>query len=184
MVKKLTLLAMAIGALVALAAPAAVQANEFTHTGEITVHGEVAWTWGAFRSGPCTVSGTGEVEGTIGEISSFTIKNPCPTNVPNCPIEAAEASVPMEVHPTTPDGITFTNMTFYNVYTGAGCAAVGIPTGIKIPWAGSLTGTTTTTGLIHFEAAGDLKNELTGGAISTDGTMQLTDVEGNPLIIH
>ncbi len=182
--KKLTLLALAVGALVAFAAPASAQANEFTHTGEITVHGEMSWTMGAFLSGPCTVSGGGEVEGSTGEINAFTIKTPCNTNVPGCTIAEPAITTPMEMHLTTPDGLTITSMTFYNVYGGEACAAVGIPTGIKIPAAGNLTGTTTTSGLIHFEKAGDLKNELTGGGVFTDGTWQLTDHEGNPILIH
>ncbi len=185
MTKKLMLLAMAVGALLAFAVPAAAQASlTFDKAGEVTFHGELSTTSGAFQSGPCTVSGAGEVEGSTGEISAFNIKTVCTTNVPGCVIVEAAATTPMELHLETPDILNITKVTFYNVYSGANCTAVGVPTGIKIPAAGNLTGTTTTTGLIHFEKAPHLKNELSGGDVFVDGTVQLSYHDGSPVTIH
>ncbi len=185
--KKLTLLALAVGALVAFAAPASAQANEFTYSGEITIHGTITWTAGpgeGFASGPCTVSGEGEVEGTTGVITKLLTTTPCDTNVANCLVQAAGWSAQNELHLTTPDGITITSVTFYTVFTGSGCTAAGIATGIQFPIAGNLTGTTKETGLINFEKAGDLKLKITGGAVSIDGKWQLTDPKEKPIVIH
>lgn len=172
-----------VAALGIISGPSTAHGAEFTYSGPVIGHGSVTMTSGAFRIGACTTEAAGEVGGFNGEIFAAGMAVPCATNVSNCDVGNVEVSVPMELDLTGLDGISITSVTIKYTFTGAGCAGAGVPTGVGIPYSGTLTGTTTSGGCLHFNSAGDLKNELNLAAATVDGTLCLTDIFANPITI-
>ena len=170
MLKKLTLLALAVGALVAFAAPAAANA-EFTPEGTYDLTGSLSTTaaGGAFESGPCQVHAMITVDSTgHATVDTFTITTPCPTSVPGC----SAANVGSIGTPWTVDNegteVTITEAGLFNVYSGASCAFVGIPTGVPLAATGDATGIMNNeTHCIEFAESGDLEGAL--GPVTIDG---------------
>ncbi|HEX3240944.1 MAG TPA: hypothetical protein VHR18_12535 [Solirubrobacterales bacterium] len=147
--KKLTLLAMAVGALVALAVPAAASANlMWDKAGEIHIEGELS-TQNAgptLINGPCPVTFEGSAA-NIGGVAGGQIESgeggPCGTNFGFCEIEKVElGALPWELTTSTPDFVTIHGATFTNYYS-AGCAAISLPA--KVSATGTVTGT------VHLE---------------------------------
>jgi hypothetical protein len=184
MLKKLTLLAMAVGALVVFAAPAMAQADEWYTTG--AGPGGTDLTIGPKGPNDDTVTLTGRLTSTTGgaagvhvdceveskvtvwnepsataEVTEFNIFVPtCETNIPGCELENAEAlNLSWHVDPAT--GATATKITeaaFFNEFNGVNCETFGhIPQHVEIVAEGTATGTWNNTGgCIEFSEDGDM----------------------------
>jgi hypothetical protein len=202
-IKKMLVLLGAAMALVAFAAPAVAQADQWytDHEGQETLLGsstaeadEVELT-GSLKSTSgglsvnCTVHAIvdlwNENGAATGEVTSFTITaTTCVTNVDGlgCTIKNAGAeNLPWHVDVETgANGIIITEAGFFNEFTGTNCALVGIPTGVHISAAGDATGTwNTSTHCIDFNESGDMEGAkgevlLDGSVCGTSPTTTLT----------
>ncbi|HEX3240947.1 MAG TPA: hypothetical protein VHR18_12550 [Solirubrobacterales bacterium] len=166
---KLTLLAMAVGALVAFAAPVA-QANlMWSEEGEFTVEGEfsVQNAGPTLVNGPCPVelSGSATESGTQIEGGSG---GPCGTNFGFCSIEELSFSaLPWAASSSTSDIVTLSNGTFTIHYT-AGCAALGLPSNVSAAGTGSGTFNLETQCATAVNAEG-LKLEANNAPLTVNG---------------
>jgi hypothetical protein len=188
------LLAMAVGALVAFAAPAAQADVWVTHDSEVGETTETAHTvnfTGSLSStkGPVKITcaaaahtkiwNVGGTEAT-GEVLDLNLVDPCTvavnvgggTFVDVCEVEEATTEAfPWHVNVATgANGIDIEGANFTNKFKGC-LSTLGIPDGAKLGAAGTATGTWTNTGgCIVFSESGDLKDG--GGAdVKIDGSV-------------
>jgi hypothetical protein len=202
-IKKMLVLLGAAMALVAFAAPAVAQADQWytDHEGqetllggstaeadEVELTGDLTSTSGGLAV-TCTVHAIvdlwNENGAATGEVTTFTITAPsCKSNIDKfgCTIKNA-GPIGLSWHvdvETGEGGIVITEAGFFNEYTGANCALVGIPTGVQIPASGDATGTWNgTTHCIDFNESGDLEGAkgeviLDGSICGTSPTTTLT----------
>jgi hypothetical protein len=195
MLKKMMLLAGMALALVAFAAPAIAQADEWVtdDTGdtignstaeadEVEFTGSLASTSGPVQSGPCQVHALVDVwneEGSAtAEVTNFTITTHCPVTSPlpiippGCTLaKASSEGFPWHTHINNETGVAITGAHFKNTY--AGCSpplpesvtAVGTATGQFV----NRTTGETTEGCIVFNNSGDLQTVPGGGNVFIDG---------------
>ena len=198
MFKKLTLLALAVGALVAFAVPAVASADTWTINGQSLTTTPVAFDGtgemsattatplGTVRLGPCHV----EVEGNIwnqptghGEVEDFRINAPCPVSVGGkqiCTIEeAGSGGFPWTIQVQAGTRIDISGANFTDVFN-ANC-----PLGPGAGASGTATGTysNATSGIV-FNEDGDMKTP-TGGNVFLDGGVDLTRAsDGAAITLH
>jgi hypothetical protein len=106
------------------------------------------------------ITGTGKVTGV-----TTTTEPECPVivngNKVNCFVSSVTSGgLPWHVTIGAETAITIAGANFKNVYTGGGCGAIGIPTGLGISASGDITGKFVNVfndGCIDFIKAGDMK---------------------------
>jgi hypothetical protein len=137
-------------------------------------------------SGPCLVHAmvdvwNEEIGGkavATGRVVSFqtTTEPECPVFVGGTKTTCLVSSVtsggfPWHISVGAETAITIAGANFQYVYTGAGCATYGIPTGISIGASGKATGTFANVflleGCIDFKNSGDLTNAGLGSVLLT-----------------
>ena len=201
MFKKLTLLALALGALVAFAVPAVASADTWTAGGESVGStiatgtafdgtGEFGFTTasplGTVKFGPCHA----EVEGNIwnqptghGGVEEFRINAPCPITIGGkqiCSIEeAGSVGFPWTIQVQAGTRIDISGANVTQVFN-ANC-----PLGPGFGFAGTATGTysNATSGIV-FNEDGHMKTP-TGGNVFLDGGLDLTRAsDGAVITLH
>lgn len=208
-IKKMMLLASALAALVAFAAPAAASAHLqwYTDPGDTLLSGtadlhivgnlstSVPETGLENKSCPVTFTGTASNSGpggaAHGVIESGSVSGPCETNLSafGCNVESVTLNFGANgwtVTTETPDHVIIDNVTFTNHYSEA-CGAFEIPP--AVPAAGSVEGTLTpepnanNEDCVVFEEAGGMAVETLSGpgpAVTLDGEVCITQ----PLTLH
>ena len=199
-IKKMVLLASALAALVAFAAPAAASAHlewyvsaepeDVTLTSPAEAHfvGELQTSVPA--SGlvnefcPVTFAGaaSNNANGAHAFITEGSVETPCPTNLSAFGCEVEEVTFNFgengwTLTTTTPDIVEIHEVTFTNVYTPP-CANFGVPHEVSAK--GTVTGTLTNEvgpkgeDCVDFNEEGGLKLEANGANVRLEGQVCLT----------
>lgn len=196
--KKLMLLAMAVGALVAFAVPAMASADKWVtdETGggsigtttetadEVEFTGALSSTSGPVTSGPCEVHALVDVWNVNGtdataEVTDFTITTRCPVTSPlpiippGCELaEASSEGVPWHVDIDDETNVTITGANFTNVYDPLCTPPLPETATAEGDATGEFVNRTTggtTEGCIVFNNAGDLVTVPGGTPVTING---------------
>jgi hypothetical protein len=185
MLKKMMLLAMAVGALAAFAAPSMVSANEW-YTGEETIGNSTESGDAVHFTGKMTLTRSGlrficnatsnvvlwnEAGAAVGE-ASLTLAGPCtvealvivPTtwvHINGCSVNPSTSGENWPI--STSGSVVAIEESNYEIEF-QGCGVLGIPNGSKISDGGTMTGVVEGECLV-FAGAGDLPNTVVDGFI-------------------
>ena len=196
-IKKMMLLASALSAIVAFAAPAAASAHLewYTDPGNVTLTGTAqAHFVGELQTSvpasglvnefcPVTFAGSASnnANGAHAFITEGSVETPCPTNLSAFGCEVEEVTFNLgengwTLTTTTPDIVQIHEVTFTNVNT-APCAAFGLPH--EVSTAGTISGTLTAEAgpegedCVDFNEEGGLKLEANNVNVRLEGQLCL-----------